>query len=74
MHHEDRLPDEPTIDEAAALLHRAGWSAGDLAIKAAAGVIWTVFAHREEQRIVIRAQTQQAAWQCAADAAGRLPD
>lgn len=74
MHQTDRIPDEPTVDDAAALLYRAGWSAGDLATHTAAGMMWMVYADRWAHRIVIRADTQGAAWRLALDAARRLAD
>ena len=74
MHQNNRLPDELTVDEAASRLHRAGWSAGDLATHTASGMIWMVYAHRGLHRIVIRADTQGAAWLFALDAARRLAE
>lgn len=69
-----RANEDITIDEAAAWLHRTGWSAGDLATRTAAGLMWMVFAHRREQRIIGRGDTQHAAWRTALDTARRLPN
>lgn len=51
-----------TIDESQARLHRDGWSTGDMVIRTSVGLVWLVYAHRDEQQIVAKAQTQAEAW------------
>ena len=54
------------IDAAQGELARHGWSAGDMALTTAAGLIWMVYAHRGEHRIVAKAASQATAWSEAA--------
>jgi hypothetical protein len=51
-----------TIDACQARLHAAGWSIGDMAVRTSKGMMWVVFAHRGDERVVARAQRQAAAW------------
>ncbi len=44
------------------LLTAAGWSVGDVSYKVDGQTIWEVYCHRGEQKIVARAETQDAAW------------
>ena len=47
-------------------LREAGWSIGDMAVLTPAGLIWIVFGHCGDQRIVAKAPTQADAWREAA--------
>ncbi len=53
-------------------LHAAGWSIGDMAIYLPAGVVWMVYGHRGEQRIVAKAPQQADAWRQAAKMMRRI--
>ncbi len=66
--------DEPsaTVDTCAAALHCLGWSCGDLAFDEGNGLVWQVFAHNGEQKILVRAASQADAWSAAADQASEL--
>lgn len=52
----------PTIDEMHAVLHRSGWSLGEIACTLSNGLIWQVDARRDDVRIVAREYNQSAAW------------
>ena len=54
------------VDAWQAELHEAGWSIGDMAILTPAGLVWMVFGHCGEERIVAKAPTQADAWRAAA--------
>jgi hypothetical protein len=54
------------IDRAHKLLAILGWSFGDIRHRG----LWQVFAHRDDDRIVVRAPTQAAAWDEALRQAG----
>ncbi|HEX3999418.1 MAG TPA: hypothetical protein VHX65_12780 [Pirellulales bacterium] len=54
-----------TVDECSNVLHRLGWSCGDMAFNDGRAVVWQVFAHRGDQRIVVRAPRQGEAWAAA---------
>ncbi len=53
-----------TSDAAYSLLHDAGWKIGDTtyADPDSGRLVWMVYAHRGEQKIVARAESQAAAW------------
>ena len=55
-----------TIDDAQRELARLGWSTGDMAVTTPSGVLWLVYAHRGEHRIVVKAASQATAWREAA--------
>lgn len=59
------------IDAAQAELPRSGWSAGDMAMATPSGVVWMVYAHRGEQRIVGKARGEATAWREAVKVARR---
>ena len=67
------MPENLTIDEYQAQIHRHRWSAGDLANSSSAGVTWMVYAHREQQHIVAKAPSQTEAWREAARLIGDQP-
>ena len=70
---ESRLPayDElNVIDRAHKALQMFGWSCGDMSYAYRGQVIWHVSAHRGEDRIIIRALSQAAAWDEALRQAG----
>lgn len=54
------------IDAAQTELAHRSWSAGDMALTTTTGVLWMVYAHRGEHRIVAKAESQATAWQEAA--------
>lgn len=56
-----------TVDICQAALHDQEWSCGDMAFHDGPAIVWQVFAHRAEQRIVARAPTQAEAWSLAAE-------
>lgn len=58
-----------TVDACAHALHRLGWSSGEMAFNNGRAVVWQVYAHRGDQRIVARAPTQSEAWVAAAEQA-----
>jgi hypothetical protein len=57
------------VDTCQTILHDRGWSCGDMAFNDGREVVWQVFAPRGDQRIVVRAPTQGAAWLAAAEQA-----
>jgi len=62
---ESRLPayDEVNIiDRAHKSLHLLGWNYGEMAYRFRGRFIWHISAHRGEDRIIVRANTQAAAW------------
>ena len=63
-------------DAAYSLLHAVGWSIGDTAYRnpATRRLVWMVYCHRGEQRIVAKAQSQAAAWNEAVRMAGLVED
>lgn len=51
------------VDRAHHFLHLLGWSCGDSCFRVSGKPpVWTVYAHRDTQRILTRAETQAAAW------------
>jgi hypothetical protein len=70
----DFAPDEPakSVDANCATLHELGWSCGDLAFDEGDGLIWQVFAHKGDQKILTRSSSQADAWSTAADQAEKL--
>ena len=59
------------IDRAHKLLALLGWSFGDLCYRdRGEPAVWQVYAHRDEDKIVVRAPTQAAAWDEALRQAG----
>jgi hypothetical protein len=56
-------------DSCQSALHNAGWSIGDTAIRTATGVVWMVYGHRGEHRIVAKAPKLEDAWRLAAEIA-----
>jgi hypothetical protein len=54
------------IDDIASELANRGWSLGDLAYYDGASVVWQVFGHCNEQRVLARAPGQKDAWRFAA--------
>ena len=65
-------PALPTIDQCQRELHRCGWSVGDMAVSAATGTVWMVFAHRGVERVVAKVPGQLVAWQEAVRMAAAL--
>ena len=62
-----------TVDRADKLLHRLGWSTGDLSYRKPGGfTVWQVTCHRDGQCIVTRADRQLLAWNAALKQAGAL--
>jgi hypothetical protein len=55
------------IDEYAARLHAAGWSAGETSFATNRGPIWQVDATNGEHVSVARAPTQAGAWRLAVE-------
>ena len=64
---------EPTpSDQSLTSLHDLGWSCGDVAFYEDKGIVWVVYAHRGDQKVVARAPLQRDAWDSAAEQAERL--
>lgn len=63
-----------TSDAAYSLLHEAGWSVGDTAYADpdSGGLVWLVYAHRGQQQIVAKAESQTEAWNEAARLAAEI--
>lgn len=53
-------------------LREGGWSIGDVSVFTPAGLVWMVFGHCGDQRIVAKAPTQVDAWREAARMALRI--
>jgi hypothetical protein len=58
------------IDRAQRLLRTLGWSYGDISHWQDGRQVWQVFAYRDNERIVVNAWTQGAAWDEALRQAG----
>ena len=53
---------ELNIDDSQADLQRLGWSVGDALVCSETGPLWMVYAHRNEERVVVKATSQTEAW------------
>ena len=51
-----------STDDAYHRLHAAGWSVGDVGFLDNGDRVWMVYAHRGEQKIAARANSQRDAW------------
>ena len=58
------------IDRAQRLLRTLGWSHGDMSHWQDGRQVWQVYARRDEDRVVVNAWTQDAAWDEALRQAG----
>jgi hypothetical protein len=45
------------VDGAQKLMHQLGWSFGDVSYFDGQRVIWRVYAHRDEDQIIVRAES-----------------
>jgi hypothetical protein len=63
---------EPTADEYAAGLRRAGWSVRARPLVTDAGPVWQVDGRKGERTILARADTQTAAWRLAVEQAAAM--
>jgi hypothetical protein len=63
-------PRRSPIDRAHKLLALLGWSHGDLCYWQGGRKAWQVYAHRDEDKIVVRTPTQAGAWDEALRQAG----
>ena len=63
-------------DLAFSTLHAAGGSAGDVTFTdpATGRLVWMVYAHRDEQQVIAKAESQAAAWAEAARLATVIAD
>jgi len=51
-----------TIDEAHSRLHATGWSSGDVGILEAGKLVWQVFAHKGDIKLVAKSHNRIEAW------------
>lgn len=51
-----------TIDEAQAELLAAGWSTGDAAFRESDALVWLVYCHRDEVKLVASGSSRSEAW------------
>jgi hypothetical protein len=56
----------PPLDFIQAVIHRAGWSSGDTAIREGDRLIWMVTCSRNGQTVVAKDPDRTGAWQAAA--------
>lgn len=61
-----------TIDSCEAALHELRWSCGDMAFWAGHSMAWQVYAHKCDQRTLVRAGTQTEACEAALDQARKV--
>ena len=52
-----------TLDEAQQALHATGWSTGDTATCESGQLVWLVYCHRAEQKLVTKGPSRLEAWQ-----------
>ncbi len=57
------LSDQPSIDEAHAQLHAAGWSTRDIGVLEAGKLVWQVYAHKGNVKLVATSANRTEAWQ-----------
>jgi len=53
-------------------LHDLHWSSGDMAFWSGHSMVWQVYAHKCDHRILVRAGTQTKAWETALDQARKV--
>ena len=62
----------PTVDSAHRSLHEARWSIGDTATLENGQLIWHVYCHRGEHKLVAKGPSRFEAWQAAVKMAAEL--
>jgi hypothetical protein len=60
------------LDRAQQTLYDAHWSTGDTAVQENGKLVWHVYCHRGEQKLVARGQSRIETWQAAVRMAVRL--
>jgi hypothetical protein len=50
------------IDSARTKLRDTGWSTGDIAVSESGKLVWSVFCHRGETKLVVRGVSRTEAW------------
>ena len=63
-----------TLDALQQSLHEAGWSTGDIATLANGQLLWHVYSHRGEHKLVAKADSRLEAWQAAVKMAAELAE
>jgi hypothetical protein len=63
------MPQATTVDECAARLHAAGWSAGESCFMTDTRGVWQVDGTNGENRLLTREPTQTGAWRAACEQA-----